>query len=159
MPVLLDESTVKDVAAVKTIPLGKSHCKLVFAPIVIGPIRASVTAAPVLPAPMVMLCAPAPLLMLRWSTIMDLPATAALTSSQPEASAEVAFIMNPKAPGCGVVIVIAIVLFPYKGGPERPPRSLWFKLLPALRWETTCHHFLAGWEHQGYSGRRSESEL
>ena len=108
--VLLEESTVKDVAAVKTIPLGKSHCKLVFAPIVIGPIRASVTAAPVLPAPMVMLCAPAPLLMLRWSTIMDLPATAALTSSQPEASAEVAFIMNPKAPGCGVVIVIAIVL-------------------------------------------------
>ena len=60
-----EASTVKDVAAVNTIPSWKSHWLEVFAAIAIGPIKAVVTAPPVSPSPMVIEIALAPLLMVK----------------------------------------------------------------------------------------------
>lgn len=127
--VLFDESTVKEVAAVKTIPEEKFHCIEVFASIALGPIRAVVTAPAVSPSPIVMLCAPAPLLMVKWSTMIEIPAAgAALSSSHPLASALVAFRINPNLLGAGVVTDIAMMSHPLiKAGRHEPPGCLCYR--------------------------------
>ena len=93
-------STVKAVAAASDMPpgygLAKSHWIDVFAAIAIGPIRAVVTPTPFLPAPMVTDIALAPLLIVRWSMIIEVPAAgAAFNSSHPDASADTALITHP----------------------------------------------------------------
>lgn len=101
-----EASTVSDVAAVTHKPCLKSHCIDVLAAKVIGPRSAVVTAPAVSPAPIVILIA-APLLIVIWSIIIDLPATAAFNSSHALASALVALTIKPNFPGCGVVTAIA----------------------------------------------------
>src|SRR4030042_1229781 len=76
---------------------------------------AVVTAPAFSPAPIVMLIASAPLLIVKWSTMIEVPAAgAAFSSSHALASALVALIIHPNFPGLGVVIEIAINYLPFK---------------------------------------------
>ena len=106
--------------------LEKSNCSEVFAAMVQGPIKGVKTAAPLIPSPMVIPCAPAPLFMQMKSTIILNPAAgAAFKISAPEISAEVALMIKPNFLACGVVIEIAII-YPSKKRPEGsiPPARL-----------------------------------
>ena len=107
-----DASTVNDFAAVNFMPKGNVNWSDVLAAMAMGPINAvSTDPGTDSPSPMVTLMAFAPLLIVKWSTMMDTPAAgAAFNSSQPETSALTPFKIKPDLADCGVVTVMAIAL-------------------------------------------------